>query len=73
WNSVGVQIFANADGQTCWYWGVTANAQTLLNGHYQVILNVLDNPSSSNSTQCVDLAQAVGDTPWGTGDFQADC
>jgi hypothetical protein len=73
WNSVGVQIFANANSETCWYWGVAANTTTLLNGRYQAILNVLDSPSTSDSTQCVALAQAVGDTPWGTGDFQADC
>jgi hypothetical protein len=73
WNSAGVQIFANADGQTCWYWGLDANTTTLLNGDYQGILNVLDNPSASSDAQCVALAQAVGDSPWGTGNFQADC
>jgi hypothetical protein len=73
WNSAGVQIYANADGHTCWYWGVTANASVLLNGDYAAILNVLDHPSSSDDTQCVDLAQAVGDSPWGTPNFSADC
>lgn len=73
YNSVNVQIYADADGQTCWYWGVDAIATTLTNGLYQAIINVLDNPSASDSSQCVALAQAVGSTPWGTGDFQADC
>jgi hypothetical protein len=73
WNSVGVQAFANADGETCWYWGITANADVLLNGLYGNILAVLDNPVSSDYDQCVDLAEAVGDSPWGTGNFSADC
>jgi hypothetical protein len=51
----------------------SATADTLLNGDYTNILSVLDNPASSDSTQCDDLAVAVGDSPWGTGDFGADC
>jgi hypothetical protein len=77
WNSAGVQIYANDAGETCWYWGITATVDTLLHGpsqaNYAVILKVLDNPVSGNQQQCVDLAQAVGDTEWGTGNFQADC
>jgi hypothetical protein len=73
WNSVGVQIYANSGGQTCWYWGIKANSDTLLNGFYGNILSVLDNPVSDDHTQCVDLADAVGNSPWGTGNFSADC
>jgi hypothetical protein len=73
WNSVGVQIYQNYDGVTCWEWGIKANADTLLNGFYGSIISVLDNPVSSDYSQCVDLADAVGSTPWGTGNFSADC
>ena len=52
WNSVGVKIFANAAGQTCWYWGIKANAGTLVNGsaqyHYGAIISVLQNPAAGN-------------------------
>jgi len=73
WNSDNVQIYANADGETCWYWGIVATADTLLNGDYANILSILDDPASSDTTQCDDLADAVGDSPWGTGNFSADC
>jgi hypothetical protein len=73
WNSANVQKFADSGGETCWYWGIKANGDTLLNGHYGPILSVLRNPVSSSYSQCVDLAEAVGSTPWGTGDFSADC
>ena len=73
WNSIGVQIYQNYDGVTCWEWGIKANADTLLNGFYPNILSVLDSPSSSDYNQCVDLADAVGNSPWGTGNFSADC
>jgi hypothetical protein len=73
WNSVGVQIYQNYDGTTCWEWGIKANSDTLLNGFYSNILSVLDNPVSSDYSQCVDLADAVGNSPWGTGNFSADC
>jgi hypothetical protein len=73
WNSVGVQVYQNYDGVTCWEWGIKANADTLLNGFYANILSVLDNPVSSDHSQCVDLADAVGNSPWGTGNFSADC
>ncbi|HEY1918464.1 MAG TPA: hypothetical protein VGH27_23060 [Streptosporangiaceae bacterium] len=73
WNSVGVQIYQNYDGVTCWEWGIKANADTLLNGFYANILSVLDNPLSSDQSQCVDLAEAVGNSPWGTGNFSDDC
>jgi uncharacterized protein with FMN-binding domain len=73
WNSVGVQVYQDFDGLTCWQWGIKANASTLLNGFYSNILSVLDNPVSSNTSQCVDLADAVGNSPWGTGNFSADC
>ncbi|MGH3394673.1 MAG: hypothetical protein ACRDPO_08285, partial [Streptosporangiaceae bacterium] len=73
WNSDGVQIYRDYGGSTCWEWGIKAAATTLLNGFYSNILAVLDNPTSSNSTQCVDLADAVGNSPWGTGNFSVDC
>jgi hypothetical protein len=73
WNSIGVQIYQNFDGVTCWEWGIKANADTLLNGFYPNILSVLDNPVSSDYSQCVDLADAVGNSLWGTGNFSADC
>jgi hypothetical protein len=67
WNSDGVKIFANADGETCWYWGIKANGTALVNGPqygYGAIISVLQNPSSSNTAQCDALANAVG-TPSG--------
>jgi len=73
WNSVGVQQFTSQAGETCWYWGVSATAQTLLNGYYPNIIQVLQNPSTNNVAQCDALAVAVGNSPWGTGNFSADC
>ena len=77
WNSANVQIYANASGQTCWYWGIKATVDTLLDGtsadNYGPVLSDLRNPVSNNDQQCVDLAEAVGNSKWGTGDFQADC
>jgi len=83
WNTVphtdGVQIYADADGETCWDWGITANGTALTNGDYGAIINVLQNPSPDDYTQCVDLANAVappgdpaGDV-WGTANFSALC
>lgn len=66
-NSAHVQ---NYTGQTQ---GLTATSQTLWNGYYSAIINQLENPYNDNHTQCVYLARAVGSTPWGTGDFEADC
>jgi hypothetical protein len=73
WNSDGVKIYHNASGHTCWYWGVTATTQTLLNGYYAKILAVLRSPASTELAQCDDLGVAVGETPWGTGNFSKDC
>lgn len=72
-NSVGVKRYQNASGQSCQYWGIVATSTTLNNGYYGPILNALRNPSNSSYSQCVNLARAVGSTPWGTGDFEADC
>lgn len=72
-NSVGVKAFGNGYGHTCWYWGIKANGDTLQNGYYGAILYALRHPAGSNYTQCVQLARAVGSTPWGTGNFSADC
>jgi hypothetical protein len=72
-NTDGVQSYVTGSGRTCWQWGIKANGDTLGNGAYGNILAVLGSPASSNSTQCVDLAQAVGASPWGTGNFSADC
>ena len=72
-NSVGVKAYVNGFGHTCWYWGIKANGDTLENGFYGPILSVMRHPAASDYTQCVDLAHAVGSTPWGTGNFAADC
>jgi hypothetical protein len=72
-NSVGVQAYHSNSGHTCWFWGIKATGDTLENGFYGPILNVMRHPASSSRTQCVRLARAVGSTPWGTGNFSADC
>jgi hypothetical protein len=71
WNSVGVQIYADSSGHTCWYWGVKANADTLTNGLYANVLSVLRNPAADNYTQCVNLKNAVISSPWGTKNWPA--
>lgn len=77
WNSVGVQQFQNADGQTCWYWGLYATWKTLTNGYYQPILQALRSPASTDYQQCVNVADAEyndGLAPsWGTGYYVGDC
>jgi peptidoglycan hydrolase-like protein with peptidoglycan-binding domain len=77
WNSVGVKVFANASGETCWYWGIKANAGTLVAGAseygYGAIISALQNPSSSNTSQCDAVAVAVGHSSWGTGNFSSLC
>ena len=73
WNSVGVKIYQDYSGQTCWYWGIKANGDTLLNGYYPPILAALRAPAGDNYSQCVNLAHAVAKTPWGTPDFSASC
>ena len=65
--------FQDVNGHTCWYWGLAATYQTLINGYYGGIIQTLQNPASTNNAQCVALAQAVGQSPWGTGNFSADC
>ncbi len=72
-NPDGVQAYHSGYGHACWYWGIKATGDTLLNGYYGGILHVLRYPASSLYRQCVDLAHAVGSSPWGTGDFAADC
>lgn len=72
-NGVGVQSFTDAGGQTCWYWGVKANGDTLNNGYYGAILSVFKNGSSSTSAQCQALAVAVAGSPWGTSNFESLC
>jgi len=73
YNSAGVQVYTNSDGETAWYWGIVATSQTVHNGYYQPIINAVQNPENGNYNQCVNLATAVGSTPWGTGNFSADC
>jgi hypothetical protein len=73
WNRVGVKVYHNAFGHTCWYWGIKANGDTLTNGRYTNVLAVLRRPAATNRVQCVALARAVGRSPWGTGDFERDC
>jgi hypothetical protein len=72
-NPDGVQAYRDDDGHTCWYWGIKANGDTLLNGYYGGVLTALRHPQSTDHSQCVNLADAVGDSPWGTGNFSADC
>jgi hypothetical protein len=72
-NSANVQAYADGNGETCWYWGVTATVATLDNGYYSGIISALDSPSTSDTAQCDDLATAVGNSPWGTGNFSSDC
>jgi hypothetical protein len=72
-NGVGVQAFHDAAGHTYWYWGIKANGDTLLNGHYGAILAVLKSPDPSPQTQCRRLAGAVATSPWGTSNFSGLC
>jgi hypothetical protein len=72
-NTSGVQEYVTGSGRTCWQWGIKANGDTLLNGAYGNVVSVLDAPAAAGYTQCVDLAEAVGSSPWGTGNFSADC
>lgn len=58
---------------TDWYWGIVATDQTLSYQSYTNIVSTLNNPNNSSYTQCTDLAAAVGNSPWGTGNFSADC
>ena len=75
WNGVGVQIYQDGSGQTCWYWGVLATTQTITGpfGNYGPIITALRNPSLDDFTQCVQVATAVGNSQWGTGNFSRDC
>ena len=57
-NSVGVQSYAN------WTDGVTATVETIESGYFGGILSAL---AAGNSADAV--AQAVGDSPWGTPNF----
>jgi hypothetical protein len=75
YNSVGVQQYADtSDGHTCWYWGLKADGDALtLTGYYTNVLAVLRNPVDDSVEQCKRLAVAVGNSPWGTGNFSANC
>jgi hypothetical protein len=73
YNSAGVQNYQDADGHTCWYWGTKANGDALTNGLYPNVISVLQSPSPDAVTQCQRLGAAVGNSPWGTGDFAQDC
>jgi hypothetical protein len=75
WNSVGVKIYADGNGQTCWYWGVLATTQTITGsiGNYGPIISALQNPVLNDTSQCDRVATAVGNSEWGTGNFSADC
>ena len=61
-NAVGVQAYPN------WATGLEATIRTLVNGDYGGVLAALRGGCS-----CSGLAVAVGASPWGTGDFSADC
>ncbi len=75
WNGVGVKIYSDGDGQTCWYWGVLATTQTITGsiGNYGPILSAMRNPVLDSRSQCDRVATAVGNSAWGTGNFSADC
>jgi hypothetical protein len=75
WNGVGVQIYRDGSGATCWSWGVLATTQTITGaiGNYGPILSAFRNPSLDARTQCGRVAVAVGNSQWGTGNFSADC
>ena len=75
WNSVGVKIYSDGNGQTCWYWGVLATTQTITGpiGNYGPILAAFRNPVLDNQSQCDRVAVAVGNSEWGTGNFSVDC
>jgi hypothetical protein len=75
WNSVGVQIYGDNSGHTCWYWGILATTQTITGpiGNYGPIRSALQNPVLDDFSQCVRVATAVGNSQWGTGNFSADC
>ncbi len=57
-NSVGVKAY------TSWKQGLEATVKTLKNGYYGSIIEALRRGNDSAS-----VAQAVGASPWGTGDF----
>jgi hypothetical protein len=56
-----------------WYWGFVAVSQSLSNGHYGGIISVFQNPVNSAYQQCVNLANAVAASPWGTPNFSSLC
>ena len=57
-NSVGVKAY------TSWKEGLEATVKTLKNGYYGGIIDALKRGNDSAA-----VAQAVGASPWGTGDF----
>ncbi len=61
WNSVGVKTYPD------WATAIRATAETLKNGQYRQILAAL-----KAGTSAVAVAHAVGNSPWGTGDFTSD-
>lgn len=75
YNTSNVQVYMNSGGQSADYWGIDATDATFYGsvGNYGPILNVLRNPVNNEYQQCLDLASAVGNSQWGTGDFSAVC
>lgn len=61
-NSVGVQAFSS------WQEGLQANVTVINNGRYGGILSAL---RAGDSAQ--EVADEVTDSPWGTGEFSANC
>ena len=57
-NSVGVKAY------TSWKQGLEATVKTLKNGYYGGIIDALRRGNDASG-----VAQAVGNSPWGTGDF----
>ena len=72
-NPAGVRRYYDCQNATYWYWGIVAHDQTVTNGLYPGVLLALRNPYVSSPDQCRNLAHAVGQTQWGTGDFSAAC
>ncbi|ACU53870.1 Curculin domain protein (mannose-binding) lectin [Acidimicrobium ferrooxidans DSM 10331] len=73
-NSANVQVYTNSDGESADYWGIDAFDQTISYlPYYGPIISVLRNPVNSPYQQCVNLANAVSSTLWGTINFSDLC
>jgi hypothetical protein len=71
-NGAGVRRYNDANQRTCQFWGIFATDQTLLNGRYPDILDILRNPLHSSHDQCVRLAQSPNMLTWGSTSFHSN-